>query len=615
MSYSYLPITQRPGMFTGYKHAFNASGGYTVDQGFSQIRLLSQHITYDVTDSVQVYFSATTLNSKLGILKDASGRVVQALIDASDNLQYDTLNLSSSDYINGINTESVVSVGRLQYVYNDFISTVSSYFGDPNGFASLFLDSTTFDVNGGVFDASAYIQVVNSSKFTMTGSFVSDLSGAVTVKNINDTLEYLLDSNIFENRPHTFPPSYKVEDGFLAGDLVFIPTGFTIKLSLDIQSEFTPEAQNTGTRNLDEIVEQLNWTTGYIKRSTAYSSTNITQTTTLPILLVLVDDVVAVNENYGQTWIIASNVVYNGILSNPIKPWVAISISTDGKYQTSITDAGDIYISTNYGDTRSVLYNIGISPCNSIAISFTGQYQTASNGHNIYVSNNYGSTWNQTFSGGNTNIFVSISLTGKYQTLVSSGENVFRSNNFGYTWTQLDITVPNQNDLFQSVQAFPTSGLALSYNGQYQTIVSQYIFVSSDYANTWTNVTFSNGLDDRNWQSLTMSSDGKYQFAIENGGDVYMSSDYGITWSVIEDPLIMSKQWVSISCSASGQYITSLENNGNIYISSDYGLSWTRVADTNVSDSKDWRSISVSSDGLYQCAIEYSGQVYMSKMI
>ncbi|NBV84180.1 hypothetical protein EBR57_08695, partial [bacterium] len=195
-------------------------------------------------------FSARTLNKKLGIMKDSSNiDVVEALYDPqTDMLLTDSIKICTCDYIDGINTNSVISVGRLQYLYTDFKYTVGAYFGDPNGFASLFSEVNEFDINGGgVFDASAYIQVVNSSQFNMSGSFISDLSGFVTISDINKTLEYALDGNVFRNRfPNSKKLNYGVVDGFIAGDLIFIPEGFTITLSLDIQAETILDAYSGG---------------------------------------------------------------------------------------------------------------------------------------------------------------------------------------------------------------------------------------------------------------------------------------------------------------------------------------------------------------------------------
>jgi len=634
------PPAVNPNTYTGYHFAFDACGGFAVDQSFNPVVLATGRPKYYVTDSIQLFYSARTLNKKLGILKDASNvNVVEALLNNTGDLINDTITLSTEDIINGLNINSVVSVGRLHYLYRDFMDTVNTYFGNPTEqFAALFSNASDFTINNGVFDANNLIQVLNTASFNIQGSYISDLSGSATIININDTLNYLLEFNIFDNRipapvcnnqedyeanilPIIRKSSYSKADGFMAGDNVFIPEGLTITLSLDIQSviDAYPAFAHVGSANLNAINNQINYTSGYIKRTTTYSTTNITQTTKVPILLLLVDTTLQNNSNYGKQWTIATDVLINGVVSNTAQRWLAISISTDGRYQTAITELGDIFISENYGATRTKVFNIGESSSNSIAISFTGRYQTASNGRSIYVSNNYGTSWNCTFTGGTSNIYVSISLTGMYQTLVSSGDTVYTSNDYGNTWRELDIDITRedtQNNLYLSIEAFPTAGVSLSYDGRYQTIAAENIYVSSDYGVTWTDISDpAYEFNDGNWQGVSLSSDGRHQTAIDNGGKVYISNNYGSTWAAVTQDIMQNKTWVSVSISATGEYQTILEQNGKIYLSNQYGLFWYISTDPLVAEAKDWRSVSISSNALYQCAAEYNGQIYMSHVV
>ena len=613
MAYYITPNTITNGLYTGNCYAFGASGGFVVQQGFSQIQMNIPDILnkYDVTDAIQVQFSSRTLNTKIGILKDSSNvRVVEAWFNTNtERLGQDSLKLCACEFVNGINTPSILSVGRLQHLYRDFQSTVSNYFGDPGGFSSLFAGVDDFSINNTVFDASAFIQVVNSSTFTMTGSFVSDLSGDVHIYNINDTLDFVVDSNCFRNR-NPVDKNYGIIDGFIAGDLVFIPEGFTITLSLDIQAETLLPINNVGPSFLNSIRDKLNWTRGYIKRATTYSTTNITQTTTVPILLSLTNTTLENYTNYGTSWVISSNVKSDNVVTPSSRNnWLAVSLSSTGKYQTAITASGDLYVSNDFGINRIKNLNIGESEANMIAISFTGQYQTTSNGTNIYVSNDYGKTWSNTFVGGTSQIYVSISLNGQYQTIVSCGDNVYTSNNFGVTWNPIDT----DSELYYSIEGFPSAGIAISYNGLYQTIVTENIYISNDYGLTWKSVGSDNDFDDRNWMAVAMSSDGLFQTAIENGGDIYTSNDYGNTWNYISDPNVVNRSWESVSISATGQYQTILEQNGGIYVSIDYGYSWNKINDPNIA-SINWTHISVSSDALYQCATALDSEIYMSKV-
>ena len=614
------PTVSTNGLYKGSCYAFEASGGYTVQQGFSQIELKKPDLLkkYDVTNAIQLKFSARTLNTKLGILKDPSNvRVVQASFNnLTEKLNTDSIKVCACDFIDGLNYDSVVSVGSLNTIYSDFKRCVNSYFGDPGGFMSLFSNADSFitqpGVNNGIFDASAFVQVINTSKFTMEGSFVSDLSGNINIGDINNLLDWVVDGNVFNNRDPT-THNYGIIDGFVAGDLIYIPTGFTMSLSIDIQPEILLPINNVGPSYLDAITNNINWTKGNVVRRTTYSTTNITQTTTVPVLLILQDTEISNYTTYGKSWQLVGSIGGaggTGGAGDTSNNWLGITVSTDGRYQSAIDAIGNIYTTHSYGEQWENPINIGNSTCNNISMSFTGQYQTASNGHTIFVSDDNGQTWRPTFQGGTSKIFVNISLNGQYQTIVSCGDTVYLSSDFGNTWTPID----SESDLYYSVEAFPTAGVAISYTGRYQTIVTEDIFISSDYGYTWTNVSPQNNLDDRNWISVAMASDGLYQTAIENGGEIYVSNDYGVTWHYVDSPDVTDKSWVTITISATGQYQTAIEQNGYIHTSNDYGNTWS-IVDNEVVGQQQWQSVSVSSDGLIQTAVTYGGQMYISHTI
>jgi hypothetical protein len=80
------------------------------------------------------------------------------------------------------------------------------------------------------------------------------------------------------------------------------------------------------------------------------------------------------------------------------------------------------------------------------------------------------------------------------------------------------------------------------------------------------------------------------------GGKVYVSADYGNTWTAKD----VDRSWMSVSVSSSGQYQTVCIMGGSIYVSADYGNTWTaKMTDTVLF----WYSVSVSSSGQYQTAI------------
>lgn len=591
----------------------DGSGGFTIQQNLRDVSLNEQNplSVYDIYSAIQIRLGVRSLNSAIGIEKDDTNQnVVQTTYDPSSELfSPNTLNYSTTQLLESITEDSILTIGHMSTLYSDFNYTVEKYFGLPTGFSDLFAEEHARTLNNGVFDISGLYTIMNGNNFNIEGSYVSDLSGSFSIDNVSEKLRYIVDTDIFNNRSAS---GYGVADGFIANDLIYLANGITVTLRVDIEEELYFPKNNIGPTNLQAIDGIINYfdASSNVRKVTTYSTTNITQSYTVPILFILTSADVFNANDYGKIW----TDVTTGVLAD--QKWLAVSISIDGKYQTAIEEFGDIYISSDHGRTWSITTNIGPEISNSVAISTSGQYQTASNGKNIYVSSNYGATWSNVFSYGKADFFVAISLNGQYQTLISAGDAMYRSSDYGATWTAFS---DDTHDLYYSILGFPTGGITMSYDGRFQTIVSENIYYSSDYGVTWNTTTDINtndqrDWDDHNWMSVDMSSDGQYQSAVEVTGEIYVSVDYGVNWNKIDEPIVTDKQWQGISVSASGQYQTAIVKGGTIYISTDYGQTWEQSEDTNVAN-RQWQAISVSSSGIYQTAAVYNGALWTSNLV
>ena len=211
------------------------------------------------------------------------------------------------------------------------------------------------------------------------------------MNNVNDHLRYLQGTDMFDNRPTNF--NYGVKEGFLHGDLIYIPDGISITLKVDIEDEPYTPIVNIGPSNLSHIDDLFNYTNTQtlVEKNTTYTVNTITQTYKVPILVILTNDGNFNFENYGSQWTDMTNDTIGE------QKWLAVSVSASGQYQTAIEEDGDIYVSSDYGTTWLINHNIGNAVSNSISISQSGQYQTASNGLSIFVSSNYGETWTKIY--------------------------------------------------------------------------------------------------------------------------------------------------------------------------------------------------------------------------
>jgi len=142
------------------------------------------------------------------------------------------------------------------------------------------------------------------------------------------------------------------------------------------------------------------------------------------------------------------------------------------------------------------------------------------------------------------------------------------------------------------------------YFGRSRISENQLALNSSSFGATWTARTSAGA---RNWHSVSLSSDGKYQTAVAYAGHIYTSSDYGATWA--QRTGAGARNWSSVSLSSDGKYQTAGDWGGYIYTSFDYGATW---AQRTGAGARNWHSVSLSSDGKYQTAGVANGYIYTS---
>lgn len=145
------------------------------------------------------------------------------------------------------------------------------------------------------------------------------------------------------------------------------------------------------------------------------------------------------------------------------------------------------------------------------------------------------------------------------------------------------------------------------------------IFVSSNYGATWTFRAFI-----EYWGFISMSDNGQYMIAMPNYGQAYMSSDYGVNWSMITSTVSYGGGTLSVgygafngvAISGDGQYMMIINYlSGSpaprvLFVSSNYGASWSvsKVFDYNFETPK---GVDVSSNGAYMY-IAKNGEVLRS---
>ncbi len=112
-----------------------------------------------------------------------------------------------------------------------------------------------------------------------------------------------------------------------------------------------------------------------------------------------------------------------------------------------------------------------------------------------------------------------------------------------------------------------------------------------------------------NFVALCQSSSGQIVYAADGSGEelvyagpIYMSVDYGATFKLTGSPLA---EWSKLACDSTGQFVTATASAGQLYITSNGGMTWIPQNITVVSPyfNDDTSSSSDSSNSLSDGAI------------
>lgn len=329
------------------------------------------------------------------------------------------------------------------------------------------------------------------------------------------------------------------------------------------------------------IADNCKLTNSIMDNNISINKTTIGQEESEPFIekeLVSTSLINTLDADYGLNWV-STNISSNNR---------AIAVSSSGQYQTVAITSGYLYRSKDYGVTWA---QVGSSlNWYAVSMSATGKYQTAvASGSTIWVSTDYGATWNAK-DASQSWWSVSVSSTGKYQIASVNGGYYYLSNDYGNTWSQKTST-------FDSWR-----GTSISADGKYIFVGrnGQHV-ISTDYGNTWSNAgTSTNNL------TAAMSADGKYIIYGSNANSVYLSSNYGTSFSTTS---LTSGSYYGLAISANGKYMAVGVNGGYIFVSKDYGSTWSQVG-----SSLNWQSIGISSNGKFIAATANGSYTYISTM-
>jgi hypothetical protein len=277
-----------------------------------------------MTFAFWIYIDSNVLNNGKGVLGMANATGTRAIsIKVSGTTTY---NLSLQTIFNGTTTTNIPSAtiapatwtyvcwtistaGVWKYYINGVLqqtiaANVKPFFSATNLFAGSAYGAAGFY---GYFDEYRYYEreltaAEMSSQYNFytlspSATVSNDLSGAITISNINKLLRNAVDANVFGNRtPNVLTggaadpnnrSNYGVGDGFLDGDIIWVPAGTTIKLSVGIDMESFLPINNIGPAITSGFTatQDTGFGSGNFSQASSATTTKISRTLKAPLMI------------------------------------------------------------------------------------------------------------------------------------------------------------------------------------------------------------------------------------------------------------------------------------------------------------------------------------------
>ena len=259
--------------------------------------------------------------------------------------------------------------------------------------------------------------------------------------------------------------------------------------------------------------------------------------------------------------------------------WRALASNEDGSHMVATVNNGDIYRSSDYGNTWIPTGDPALNPSywGGVASNALGNHMIAvADSKNIYYSSDFGASWtaqaNPLLIGLAWRSCAS-NAVGDLMIATISGGDVYKSIDFGVTWTNIT-----------TINGAPSTAFscALSSSGQYIFINSyslNLVYISADFGATWNeSTTQPTGTDPCN-----VKCNGSGQYAIVGSASgMWWSHDYGVNWTLSNTIFPDPSYFFTVASNLVGDEMYSSLPGSGIYKSIDYGETWTISTDPEI---------------------------------
>jgi hypothetical protein len=328
-----------------------------------------------------------------------------------------------------------------------------------------------------------------------------------------------------------------------------------------------------------------------------------------------------------------------GAAGDGVKPTTAFAVASDLTGMKLVVVGKDIWTSTDGGSTWTNQTPSGPAhnhSWTSVASDSKGMKLVAvANGArdglasasteevngDIWTSTDGGVTWtDQTPSGpahGQAWFSVASDSVGTNLVAVTPGQGVlgpgaiWTSTDAGATWTNQTAGVHDMVPSGWNTVASDSTGtkLVAATNGG-------DIWTSTNGGVAWTDRTSSgpahsppNAIGGWGWASVASDSTGDRLVAVVDAGDIWTSTNAGLTWTDQMPSGPASNQvWFSVASDSTGTNLVAVDalvtgNNGDIWTSTDGGVTWTDRTKGNAALSQTWLAVTSSATGSHIVAV------------
>jgi hypothetical protein len=237
-------------------------------------------------------------------------------------------------------------------------------------------------------------------------------------------------------------------------------------------------------------------------------------------------------------------------------------------------------------------------------------------GGDVWTSTDAGATWtDQTASGrpAHGQAWRSVASDSSGTKLVAVTAGLFSSPGAIWTSTDSGATWTNRSAGTGMTSAGGGAKVASDAIGKNLLMAdgSWAIWASTDGGSTWTNrapvdaeFLASYGNQPEGWQSVACDATGTKLVVGSLPGDVWMSSDGGVTWRDLGSSP-GRQNWISLTSDATGTHLVGIEwsGNGDIWTSSNGGLTWTDQASNDPMATAVWAAVTINAPADHEVAV------------